>query len=102
MKNLLNELNKKYDFVIIDTPPIGLVTDGVILMRNSDVNLYVVRHNYTKTRSLTVINNLYKQEKIDNANIIINDYKYSSSGYGYGYGYGYGTNSGYGYYEENE
>ena len=99
MQELITELNKTYDYVIIDTPPIGLVTDGVILMQHADINLYVVRHRYSKAKSLSIINNLYEQEQIKNVHVIINDFKYSSSGYGYGYGYGYGT-SGYGYYEE--
>ncbi len=98
MKNLIMELNKRYDYVIIDTPPIGLVTDGVILMQHADVNLYLVRHNYSKAGALNVINNLYRQKQVKNIHIIINDFKHTSSGYGYGYGYGYGT-SGYGYYE---
>ena len=101
MKELIQELNKKYDYVIVDTPPIGLVTDGVILMQYSDVNLYLVRHNYSKTKALDIINNLYNQEQVNNVHIIINDFKQSSSGYGYGYGYGYGT-SGYGYYETDD
>lgn len=99
MQELITELNKTYDYVIIDTPPIGLVTDGVILMQHADINLYVVRHGYSKAKSLSIINNLYEQEQVKNVNVIINDFKYSSTGYGYGYGYGYGT-SGYGYYEE--
>ena len=99
MQELITELNKTYDYVIIDTPPIGLVTDGVILMQHADINLYVVRHGYSKAKSLSIVNNLYEQEQIKNVHVIINDFKYSSSGYGYGYGYGYGT-SGYGYYEE--
>ena len=101
MRDLIMELNKTYDYVIIDTPPIGLVTDGVILMQNADVNLYVVRHNYSKTSALNVINNLYRQKQVENVHIIINDFKHTSSGYGYGYGYGYGS-SGYGYYENEE
>jgi len=101
MKDLIIELNKTYDYVIIDTPPIGLVTDGVILMQHADVNLYVVRHNYSKAGALNVINNLYRQKQVKNINIIINDFKHTSSGYGYGYGYGYGS-SGYGYYENEE
>ena len=101
MRDLIMELNKTYDYVIIDTPPIGLVTDGVILMQNADVNLYVVRHNYSKTSALSVINNLYRQKQVENIHIIINDFKHTSSGYGYGYGYGYGS-SGYGYYENEE
>jgi len=61
MKELISELNKTYDYVIIDTPPVGLVTDGVILMQHADVNLYIIRHNYSKTKSLSIINNLFKQ-----------------------------------------
>jgi tyrosine-protein kinase Etk/Wzc len=101
MQNLITELNKTYDYVIIDTPPIGLVTDGVILMQHADVNLYVVRHNFSKMPALSIVNNLYDQKQIKNVHIIINDFKHSASGYGYGYGYGYGT-SGYGYYENEE
>jgi capsular exopolysaccharide synthesis family protein len=101
MKDLITDLNKTYDYVIIDTPPIGLVTDGVILMQNADINLYVVRHNYSKAGALNIINNLYQQKQVDNIHIIINDFKHTSSGYGYGYGYGYGS-SGYGYYENEE
>ena len=101
MRDLIMELNKTYDYVIIDTPPIGLVTDGVILMQHADVNLYIVRHNYSKTSALNVINNLYNQKQVENIHIIINDFKHTSSGYGYGYGYGYGS-SGYGYYENEE
>jgi capsular exopolysaccharide synthesis family protein len=101
MRDLIMELNKTYDYVIIDTPPIGLVTDGVILMQHADVNLYIVRHNYSKKSALNVINNLYHQKQVENVHIIINDFKHTSSGYGYGYGYGYGS-SGYGYYENEE
>ena len=101
MKDLIIELNKTYDYVIIDTPPIGLVTDGVILMQHADVNLYIVRHNYSKSRGLSIINNLFRQKQVKNIHIIINDFEHTSTGYGYGYGYGYDT-SGYGYYENEE
>jgi capsular exopolysaccharide synthesis family protein len=101
MHELITKLNKKYDYVIIDTPPIGLVTDGVVLMQHSDINLYMVRHGYSKTKALSIINNLYEQKQVKNVQIIINDFKNNTSGYGYGYGYGYGTN-GYGYYETEE
>ena len=97
MKDLITELNKRYDYVIIDTPPIGLVTDGVILMQHADVNLYVVRHNYSKTKSLSIINNLYSQNQVKNVHIIINDFKHSAAGYGYGYEYGAYD---YGYYDD--
>ena len=100
MNELLTILNEKYDYVIIDTPPIGLVTDGVILMQYADANLYIVRHNYSKIKSLSVVNNIFKNKNISNLNIVINDYT-QNEGYGYGYGYGYG-NDGYGYYETDK
>ena len=100
MNELLSILNSKYDYVIIDTPPIGLVTDGVILMQYADANLYIVRHNYSKIKSLSVVNNISKNKNISNLNIVINDYT-ENEGYGYGYGYGYG-NDGYGYYEKDD
>ena len=100
MNELLTILNEKYDYVIIDTPPIGLVTDGVILMQYADANLYIVRHNYSKIKSLSVVNNISKNKNISNLNIVINDYT-QNEGYGYGYGYGYG-NDGYGYYETDD
>ena len=99
MKELITSLSKKYNYIIIDTPPIGLVTDGVVLMKSADISLFVVRHNYTKIKSLSIVNNLHRQDIIDNLNIVINDYTYEDGGYGYGYGYGYGTD-GYGYYAE--
>lgn len=102
MNNLIEELRKEFEYIIIDTPPSGLVTDSVITMKFSDVNLYVVRHNYTKRNMLNIINDLYDTKQVKNLNIIINDYMVSSSSYGYGYGYSYGYSGGYGYYESKE
>ena len=100
MEDFLSILKKEYEYIILDTPPIGIVTDGVITMKLSDINLYVVRHNYTKKKMLESIHDLKRKQKIENINIIINDYKMSKSdSYGYGYGYGY-TYGGDGYYEE--
>ena len=97
MKELIKKLKDQYDYIIIDTPPCGLVTDSVITMKFSDINLYVVRHNYTKKNMLNIINDLFDTKQVNNLNIIINDYLVSTASYGYGYGYGYGN--GYGYYE---
>ena len=100
MIELITMLKKDYDCIVLDTPPIGLVTDGVVLMKNADISLFVVRHNYTKIKSLSIVNNLHHQKIIQNLNIIINDFSYEDNSYGYGYGYGYGTD-GYGYYAED-
>jgi len=97
MKDLIKILKDKYEYIIIDTPPCGLVTDSVITMKLSDINLYVVRHNYTKKNMLNIINDLFETKQVSNLKIIINDYVVKPSSYGYGYGYSYGN--GYGYYE---
>ena len=99
MKVLIEKLKDQYDYIVIDTPPCGLVTDSVITMKFSDINLYVVRHNYTKKNMLNIINDLFETKQVNNLNIIINDYMVKSNSYGYGYGYGYGYENGYGYYE---
>ena len=105
MEELITHLQKEYTYIIIDTPPIGLVTDGVSLMKYADINLYIVRHMYSNKRMLSFVNELFENKRVDNLNIIINDFEQNQSLYGYGYGgygyggYGYGGN-GYGYYEQ--
>ncbi len=98
MKDLIEQLKKKYDYIILDTPPVGLVSDALELSQFCDLTLYVVRQNFTKKGMLTLLNNRTKRGELINVSIIFNGYenkaKYgviygSGSGYGYGYGYGY-------------
>ena len=100
LKDLIEKLKVKYDYIIIDTPPVGLVTDAVLLMQHTDINLYVVRHNFSKIKTLNLVNNLQTNNKIKNLRIVINDNQINKMGsYGYAYGYEYGY---YGYYEDAE
>jgi capsular exopolysaccharide synthesis family protein len=89
MAELLEELKKKYKYIIIDTPPIGLVTDGQILMNYSNINLLMVRQNYTTKQMVANINEITQKNNIKNLNIILNDVSSYNSKYGYKYGYGY-------------
>ena len=89
MTDLLIELKKTYKYIIIDTPPIGLVTDGQILMNKSDINLLMVRQGYTTKQMVANINEITQKNNIKNLNIILNDVKSYNSKYGYQYGYGY-------------
>jgi capsular exopolysaccharide synthesis family protein len=89
MTDLLIKLKKTYKYIIIDTPPIGLVTDGQILMNKSDINLLMVRQDYTTKQMVTNINEITQKNNIKNLNIILNDVKSYNSNYGYKYGYGY-------------
>ncbi len=100
MNNLLNELKQKYDYIILDTPPLGLVTDALEIAENTDVILYIVRQNYTKKEMIKSLNNRVKRGELKNVSLILNDFE-NKAKYGYGYGYGYGTNNGYGYYSDD-
>jgi capsular exopolysaccharide synthesis family protein len=107
MKEMINELKKSYDYIVLDTPPVGLVSDALELSQYCDVTLYVVRQNFTKKEMLTLLNNRTKRGELNNVSIIFNGYENKAKygvgyGYGYGYGYSYGYGYGSGYHEEEE
>ncbi len=85
----LGDLKKEYDVVILDTPPVGLVTDGRIVMKKSDVQLYIVRADFSKRSFINVINELHSTHQFKNMATILNSID-NTPVYGYGYGYGYG------------
>ena len=86
----INTLLKQYHYVIIDTPPIGLVTDAMMLMKKSDICFFVLRANFSKRDFLDNINKFVKQHELINAGIIFNSVQTDlESSYGSGYGYGY-------------
>ena len=86
---LFTELRERFDYIIIDAPPIGIVTDAQVLEEHADATLYVLRHDYTPKSYLKFIDALYKGKKLKNMNLIFNGIKQGGR-YGYGYGYGYG------------
>ena len=100
MEEFIKELKKTYQNIIIDTPPIGLVTDGLILMNHSDVNIYVIRQNFTTKDMLNNFNETIIKNNVVNMNLVINDISIDKNSYGYGYGYG--NTYGYGYYTEDQ
>ena len=94
MKEMIDELKKKYDYIILDTPPVGLVSDALELAQYCDVTLYIVRQNFTKKDMITLLNNRVKRGELHNTSIILNGFQNKAkygAGYGYGYGYGYGS-----------
>lgn len=97
-EKLLAQLKERYDLVIIDTPPVGLVTDAVLVMRHANIPLFIARANYSKKTVSNTINKLVKTTGFTKLCVIMNAVK-SINSYGYG-GYGYTGESGYGYYEE--
>lgn len=105
-RELLKELRKRYDYIILDTPPVSLIADAQCLAKEADVNLFVVRSGQTDKGVLKI--SLAELEERSNVkvNFVLNGiqnamqkYGYGSGkGYGYGYGYGYGSKYGYGGY----
>jgi len=98
--NMIAELKAKYDYVLIDTPPYGVVVDVQLCARAADQTIYVLRSGIDK-RSLPDIQELYDSGKMINMSLLLNGInvkKIASYGnYGYGYGYGYGRKYGYGH-----
>lgn len=93
---LIAELKESYDYILIDSPPYGLVTDSALIAEHVDATLYIVRFNYTIHDHLKRIGDLQRIRRFNNLSIIFNGVNY---GVGYGYGYGYGG-YGYGYYSD--
>ncbi|MET0758864.1 MAG: polysaccharide biosynthesis tyrosine autokinase [Flavobacterium sp.] len=84
---LFEQLKKEYDYIVVDTAPVSLVTDTLIIAKNADTFVYVVRANYLDKRMLHVPDRLYKENKLPNMSLLLNDTQ-TQKGYGYGYGYG--------------
>ena len=109
LDQLIDDLRRQFDYIVIDTAPIGVVSDSLLLNRLADVTLYVVRAEFTPKKDIEDATTLYKKKKLKNMYFVLNDvdltkhtYRY---GYGkkYGYGYGYGKNKHtYGYNSETE
>lgn len=95
MDQLMSELRAKFDFIVIDTPPLSFVADAFVISKYADHSIYVIRQNFTPNIALQSLEEFYQMGKLTNISILFNDLRKSGLGYGYGgYGYGYG----YGYY----
>lgn len=99
LKELIETLKQGYDFIICDTPPLGLVADALELMKFVDYPIYVIRNDFSRKEFINFPNKLYRDSGLEKLSIVLNDLQYKRSGYGrynYNYGYGYGE----GYYTE--
>lgn len=106
MDQMLDYLKTKYDYVIVDNPPVGIVTDGMKSTLMADYPIYLFKANYSKRMFIQNVNRLITESKIRNLAVVLNavDKEYSSYGYDKGYSYGYyygGYSAGYGYYDED-
>ncbi len=86
---------KHYDFVLVDTAPLALVSDTLSIMENADLTIYTVRADFLETEMLNLPKDLYENDRIKNMTVVLNDVDFSKGSgygyYGYGYRYGYGT-----------
>lgn len=95
----MEQLKEHYDYILIDTAPVGLVTDTLALGRISNATVYVCRADFTQKASFGLINSLSMEKKLPNMSIVLNGVDLSKKKYGYYYGYGkYGKYGNYGMY----
>ena len=87
---LFEEMRQQYHTIILDTPPVGLVTDGILAMKKADIPIYVIRADYSRKDFVNTLNRLAKTNRFRNLSIILNSVEITGKrGYGYGYGKGY-------------
>ncbi len=98
MTEFISRARNEFDTVIIDTPPVGIVTDALLLSQLANVTLFVVRQRYTTRGSVQLLDEIYRKGEMSNVALLVNDI--SAAGY-YGYGLRYGYSLGYGnrYYD---
>ena len=102
LDDAINYLRTKYDFIVLDTPPIGLVSDTLELARTADATVVVTRADYSIKANFEMINAIAKDKKMPKVNLVLNGIDLKKKKYGYYYGYGkygsYGKSGKYGYY----
>jgi tyrosine-protein kinase Etk/Wzc len=89
LQELISALRKDYDYILIDAPPIGLVTDAQILSQYADVTFYLIRHNFTRKEHMNLLNEIQSKRIFKNLNIVFNSIDTSGMAYGYRYDYSY-------------
>ncbi|MBC7886420.1 MAG: polysaccharide biosynthesis tyrosine autokinase [Ferruginibacter sp.] len=103
LTELINYLKQHFDYIIIDSPPIGAVTDAKILASLAHATLYIVRHNYTSNTLISLMKDVQQKNFLPNLNIVFNGITSKKVlGYSYGKEYGYGYGYGYGYEEDGK
>jgi len=99
---LLNELKAAYDYIIVDTPPLMLISDSLVLMNHVDTGIYVLNTEKASKQGVRYLEEVLNQNNLTNVSLLLNNikqkkWKYYYGKYAYRYGYGYGYDYGYGY-----
>ena len=98
-KTILSDLKERYDIILIDNPPVGIVSDGIHILAQADIPIYIFKANFSKRIFAERVEELFKVQKIQKLNVILNGVENNNSIYGYGYQYSYNDS---GYYSEDE
>ena len=103
MDDLLEHLKTIYDVIVIDNPPVGLVSDGIAMIQKADYPIYIFRADYSKRNFIQNVDRLFNEANIARLSVLLNgvDVDRKNYGYNYGYGYGYGYGTSYGYYDDD-
>jgi len=91
-KILFEELRKTFDYIIVDTPPIGIVSDALLLENFADRLVFIIRHNYSRKKMITHLFSSLEKKNMKNFSLIINDINIKNKNYSYGYDYNYNYN----------
>jgi tyrosine-protein kinase Etk/Wzc len=98
MEALFEKVKIEFDYIILDTPPVALVSDALALARHADLTLYVIRQNYSQKHVLDILNQIDSENRLPYITLLINDIK-PKRNMGYNYYYGYNRGYNYGYYD---
>ncbi|MBP9134077.1 MAG: polysaccharide biosynthesis tyrosine autokinase [Saprospiraceae bacterium] len=98
---LFESLKQEYDYLVIDSPPVGMVTDAFLFSKYADQALFLVKHNYSYKNQVAAIQHYADEGKFARIGLVLNDIK-AKDGYGYGYGFGYGYGVSYGSFSNDE
>jgi tyrosine-protein kinase Etk/Wzc len=96
MRQFIMKVREEFDYIVLDTPPVGIVSDGLLLGSVADLNIFVIRQRFSFKNTLELIQSIYERKELKNLTIAVNDIHISGY-YGYGLRYGYGFYEGYGY-----
>jgi len=96
MKQFMTKAREEFDYIVLDTPPVGVVSDALLLGSFADVNIFVIRQKFSFKSTLELIQSIFEKKELKNLTIAVNDIHISGY-YGYGLRYGYGFYQGYGY-----
>nr|MBA2423471.1 CpsD/CapB family tyrosine-protein kinase [Chitinophagales bacterium] len=105
--DIIKALKEQYDVLVVDTPPVGMVTDALQLLKRADMPVYILRADYSSRNFLNNVNYLVKEHDVKKLSIVLNDMGEGASIYAYSYGYGYGYGGygsqeyGYDYYTDD-